>query len=332
MTDPLVSIVIPAYNASRWLEACVNSALAQSYRPIEIVIYDDCSTDNTLSLAQEYVRDGIKVVRGATNLGCYGGMMVAMRRTSGAFVLKLDSDDTLAPQYLAELMPVMIENPNLAFATCDFTLIDAVGSEIRTERRLSPLGYRSGKKEFLRYLEANRARGTCVLIRREHLDLVGGFDGRFVYNGDWWLYLRLLLVGDVYYSNKVLARYRVHMIGKSRRAFWEVQDHLLAWQMLPEIWPSDIPDMDRHLHEARHRFARVLLGFSLFETEPSSRPKLVDLILQTDDCRSTRWLAWLARTRFSSVLSWPGRLRLQGVDAIKQLILWERMLPRPKHP
>lgn len=96
MSD-LVSILIPAYNANRWLKESVGSALAQTWARKEIIIVDDGSKDDTLALARSYESPQVKVVTQA-NTGAPGARNHALRLAQGDYIQWLDADDVLHPE------------------------------------------------------------------------------------------------------------------------------------------------------------------------------------------------------------------------------------------
>ena len=99
----LVSIQIPAYNAAKWLEPCLDSILAQSHREIDLVIYDDGSTDETCDIASRYEkRDGrVRLITGQTNIGVGAVRESLLEMINGDFVWQIDADDII-PQNSVE--------------------------------------------------------------------------------------------------------------------------------------------------------------------------------------------------------------------------------------
>lgn len=102
---PLVSVVIPAYNIERYVEACIQSVIGQTYTNIEIVIVDDGSTDATLSIIRRYpsMHPHIFVIEQA-NRGPALARKIGLDMTSGKYVQFLDGDDTLLPDALENLV------------------------------------------------------------------------------------------------------------------------------------------------------------------------------------------------------------------------------------
>lgn len=94
LNEPLVSILIPAYNAERWLLASVESALAQTWRSVELLIVDDGSQDGTLMLARRLASEQVKVLT-QTNAGAGAARNTALRHAQGDYIQYLDADDIL---------------------------------------------------------------------------------------------------------------------------------------------------------------------------------------------------------------------------------------------
>ncbi len=102
---PLVSVVMPAYNASKFIGRAIESVLSQSYSNIELVITDDASTDNTCEIIKKYKDDRVKLIEQKVNSGsAYVPRYQAYRQSTGEYVLNLDSDDYLEPMYIEQLM------------------------------------------------------------------------------------------------------------------------------------------------------------------------------------------------------------------------------------
>lgn len=116
----LFSVVIPAYNASRFIGAAVASVLDQTYGDVEIIVVDDCSTDDT---ARELERfgDGIRVVRHETNKGASEARNTGVRQCRGELVAFLDSDDLWVPQKLEIFAECLRGHPEVLLAVSDFS-------------------------------------------------------------------------------------------------------------------------------------------------------------------------------------------------------------------
>ncbi|NMC34771.1 MAG: glycosyltransferase [Veillonellaceae bacterium] len=109
---PLVSILIPAYNAERWLRSAIVSALNQTWPRREVIVVDDGSTDNTVAVAQAYESSGVKVVS-QRHSGASAARNRALALSQGDYVQWLDADDVLAPDKIERQLtcPEIREDP-----------------------------------------------------------------------------------------------------------------------------------------------------------------------------------------------------------------------------
>jgi glycosyltransferase involved in cell wall biosynthesis len=116
---PLVSILIPCYNAERWLAETIESALAQTWRHVEIILVDDGSKDNTLAVARQFESANVKVIS-QENQGQSAAENRALRAAQGDLITFLDADDLLAPDK-TERQIQLLGNENSEFvASCEW--------------------------------------------------------------------------------------------------------------------------------------------------------------------------------------------------------------------
>ena len=110
-TIPAVSIVIPMYNAEKYIGECLDSILAQTFTDFEVIVVDDCSTDNSRAVVQSYLPkfgDKLQFVRSEKNSGGCPGIPrnTGIRLSCGEYILFVDSDDAITPTALEELYPL----------------------------------------------------------------------------------------------------------------------------------------------------------------------------------------------------------------------------------
>jgi len=176
MTGPLVSCIVPTYNGEAYVAEALDSIVAQTYRPIEIVVADDGSTDGTLTIAGRYA--GVRVVR-QPNGGPAAARNLGVRESSGAFAAFLDQDDVWHPEKLARQMGRFDARPELDLSVAHVQRFwaDALAEQadkLREHRVSKPLpGYITG----------------TFLARRRVFDVAGLFDAtvRFADSMEWFL-------------------------------------------------------------------------------------------------------------------------------------------------
>src|SRR5712664_2592403 len=104
--QPLVSILIPAFNAQAWLADTISSAIGQTWPRKEIIVVDDGSTDQTLSIARQFASKHITVITQA-NQGAAAARNKALSLSHGDYIQWLDADDLLAPDKVARQMEAL---------------------------------------------------------------------------------------------------------------------------------------------------------------------------------------------------------------------------------
>lgn len=117
MTPPLVSILIPCYNAAPWLGETLESALAQTWPNKEIILVDDGSTDDSLGIARRFAERGVRIIS-QPNAGASAARNHAIRKARGAFFQFLDADDLISPDKLAAQLTLLATRSPGMVASC----------------------------------------------------------------------------------------------------------------------------------------------------------------------------------------------------------------------
>lgn len=212
---PLVSVIIPAFNAVATLPETYACLQKQTFNDFEILFVDDASTDNTVPLIEGLAsRDArIKLIRMAMNGGVSKARNAAIHKAKGEFLLFLDADDLITPDHLAQLLQFSRKHADGDVLYCGY-------------RRLFPDGRTSDvcfdpalQKNPLKTLYKYSALAVhCVLIKRQLVIENGGFDENLRTSEDWDLWLRLALKGAKFYGlNKCCAIYRTSQGSLSNR-------------------------------------------------------------------------------------------------------------------
>lgn len=202
MTNELVSIVTPVYNASQFIEKTVRSVLKQTYQNLEMILVDDCSTDDSKAVIQKLIEEDnrIKYYRLDTNSGAAVARNKGIELAKGSFISFIDSDDYWHPEKTQRQMTFMKEN-GYAFTYTGFETITEDGDLIKKVQVPDHLDY-SG------LLKNTAIACSTVLINR---DEVGDFRMPLVRKGQdtaTWLYLLRERVSYAYGLNEVLSYYR----------------------------------------------------------------------------------------------------------------------------
>jgi cellulose synthase/poly-beta-1,6-N-acetylglucosamine synthase-like glycosyltransferase len=196
MTDPAVSVVIPTYNAARFLADAIESALAQTVRDIEVIVVDDGSTDETAEVLARF-GDRIRGIRLA-HAGVAAARNAGIEVSRAPFIAFLDADDVWAPEKLARQLPVLHADGDVGLVCSDFSIQSPNGAT-------APSPFPTGRAlvnghVFDELLAGCWVTTSTVVIRRRTLDAIGLFDPTLEVGGeDIHLWLR------VAYTWKIMA-------------------------------------------------------------------------------------------------------------------------------
>lgn len=172
MPQPTVSVVIPTYNYAHLISKAIDSVLTQTCPPLEIVIIDDGSEDDTGSVISRYENNGkIKIAYIRTeNAGAASARNLGIRKACGNFVLLLDADDLLLPDAIETLLKPVILDPTLELVIGGCFAVDASGQ--KRYRPMAPLKARK-RENFQAYLESKTSisHGRFI-VRREFFNKV----------------------------------------------------------------------------------------------------------------------------------------------------------------
>lgn len=196
----LVSIVMPSYNTGRFIGRSIDSVLAQTYQNWELLIVDDCSTDETDRVVGEYNDSRIHYLKNETNSGAAVSRNKALSFAKGEWIAFLDSDDLWYPGKLEKQLHYMEEN-NYRF-TCT--------SRIQIDEEDNELGIREYGPKHVGVLGMYLYGWPGTLTVMYHAPTVGVIQIADVKkNNDYALWLKVIRKADCYYLNQVLSKYRV---------------------------------------------------------------------------------------------------------------------------
>lgn len=124
---PLISVLIPVYNVEAFVKEAILSICNQSYKNIEIIVVDDCSTDNTYNIVAELVPNDarIKLFKNNKNSKIVKTLNFALEQSKGDFIARMDGDDISAPQRLEKQLNFLLKHPQYALVGSHVTTIDS---------------------------------------------------------------------------------------------------------------------------------------------------------------------------------------------------------------
>jgi len=267
MQNPLVSILIPTYNRQDFVLECINSALNQTYKNIEIIISDNCSTDQTLDIckAASQKDSRIKVVSTDANLGPVANWLNCFKNSSGQYIKLLFSDDLLVKDCI-ERMASAMQDPEVGFVYSSVLIGRSPSSSSLKYRNLFGPRF-SAHSIYIKLLFKEMPVSPCaMLFRRDDFEknLHMNFDSKvkrdYAKNGAGPDVMLSILTASnyqsIYYIDKPLIFFRSHNgsltisnqentvnIGYSSSICWYLYKHgkkILWAQMIIKYWLKDI--------------------------------------------------------------------------------------------
>lgn len=215
MTPPTVSVIVPCYRYAHVLEGCVASVLAQDGVDVRVLVIDDCSPDDTPTVAARLAAadDRVEYRRHGDNRGLIATANEGLAWASGDYVVLLSADDELTPGSLARATRVMAEHPavGMVYGRTAFAHGGRPPPRPRTARRGATRIWRGADWVHLRCRTAHNCISSPeVVVRASVQRAVGGYDPACYHTSDLNMWLRIAAVSDIAYVAAVQAIYRIH--------------------------------------------------------------------------------------------------------------------------
>lgn len=301
---PTVSVAVATYNYGRFLGRALDSALAQTFRDLEVVVLDDGSTDGTPAVIEPYLKEVRVRYHRAAHRGVAAAKSAAVELCRGPFVAFLDADDEWTLDKI-ERQIALFRDPGVGVVSCGRRLIDPDGCELEYRQ---PAMHRG--RVLPQMYETNFVCFSSAVVRRVILDAVGLFDPRLPLAVDYDLWLRTAARCAFDFVPDPLVNYRVGHANLSRRG----EERL------------------RTVLDIRRRFLDEHGGRRLLDPAVIRRAHAVlccDIALLAAERSRLAALPWLLRALAAAPLSrsaWHGLLRLPLPDATRRRL--RRLLGR----
>ncbi len=196
---PVVSIVLPTYNRAETIGRSIRSALNQTYTRFELIVVDDCSTDNTAGILAAISDPRLRVIRHTKNRGAPAARNTGIANARGAYITFLDSDDEWHPDKIEKELSLMEERPDVGVVYSGFW------RHIHGKKSYVPFKWVKSKEgKIHEELLWRNFINTQSLIRKDVLDAVGVFDENAPRFQDWDLFIRISGHYPFAYSHEAL--------------------------------------------------------------------------------------------------------------------------------
>lgn len=221
---PKVSVIVPNYNHAKYLKQRIESVLNQTHPDLELILMDDCSTDDSLAALERYrLHPKVsKLLVNRTNSGSpFNQWNRGVREAVGDYIWIAESDDYADPRFLEKLLPVLERNPRAGLVYCQSWCVDEAGGitgdlnwwtqslDVNRWRRDFT---NQGQHEVGKYLLYKNTipNASAVIFRKSIFDQAGGARPDLTMCGDWLTWVKMLLVSDLGFVAQSLNYFRYH--------------------------------------------------------------------------------------------------------------------------
>jgi glycosyltransferase involved in cell wall biosynthesis len=208
----LISVCIPTFNQGRYLEQCIRSVMAQSLKPDEIIVSNDCSSDDTKEILDRLAKEIniIKIVHQDTNLGMVKNTNFCLSSAKYDIIVKLDSDDYLLPEYIETLFTLLCKYPQAGYAHAAVQEINEYDIKVKQRRLFRKTGFQNNEEALKSSCNGYQVAANIIMFKKAALIAAGFITSKVKFAEDFYLSVELADAGfGNVYSEKVLSCYRV---------------------------------------------------------------------------------------------------------------------------
>lgn len=209
-SNELVSVIIPSYNRAAYIEAAINSALDQTYGPVEVIVVDDGSTDGSYEKLQQWEERGKLVLLThpeRRNRGQSASINLGIQQAAGSYIAILDSDDMFAKEKLADQVAFLEANPETGMVYGQGHAVDADGNFLF---KVPGDGHQELSDPNRLLLDCYMALPGGSLVRRSVFETAGLFEESFRAGQDHDMAIRIMEATRCAYLPKLAFYYRKH--------------------------------------------------------------------------------------------------------------------------
>ena len=213
----MISVVMSVYNGEKYLEACIDSILNQTYKDFEFIIVNDCSTDGSWAILKDYEKryESIKLINNTENLGLTKNLNVALASAKGEYIARMDADDKSEPNRFERQIAFLKENQTIDILGTFSNDIDETGKTIRC--RTVPIFH----SEIIKMLpKVSPISHPTVMFKRKSLEKIGFYNPKYRTSQDLEMWYRAAAAGLKFHNiPEFLFQYRVDSDFLTRKTF-----------------------------------------------------------------------------------------------------------------
>lgn len=201
---PKISVIMSVHNGKDYIRESIESILSQTFSNFEFLIIDDNSTDGTEKILKTFGDKRIKLIKNKKRLGLTESLNIGLKKAQGDYVARMDADDISLPQRFTKQVDFLEENRQIGLVGSWVEYIGPRGESLEIKK------YPQNHKELLNVImRYNPFKHPTLMIRREILKRIGGYNEKFKYAQDYDLVLKIASISKVANIPEVLLRYRI---------------------------------------------------------------------------------------------------------------------------
>ena len=198
--NPKVSICIPNYNYGNYIGDAIQSVLDQSFTDFELIIVDNCSTDDSENVIQKFTDRRIKYFKNETNIGAIRNCNKCVYLAKGEYIFLLHADDQMMPNLLEKEAKILDEHPNVGLVCSSYIL--KTGTYTKSVASSNNDYIADGIDEFKKHIVKGYLVWATMMTRRDCYETIGLYDENMQYAVDGDMIVRILLKYDLAYVSK----------------------------------------------------------------------------------------------------------------------------------
>ena len=257
MVTPRISVLMPVYNAGRFIAEAIDSILNQSFKPFEFIIIDDGSTDNSVAIIESYKDPRIKLFRNERNMGISPTLNKGIALASCELIARMDADDISHPQRLQKQFGYMKRNPDCALLSTWARVISEDNKFIRLERYRSNFYYYNLTFECWMY-------HPTIMFRKSAVEEVGMYS--MPYSEDYDLFWKVSTRFRIGNLGEALVDYRISSTSLNtvlRKSEYEIANEQNVLRNIRYYMGEDFQISTAALECLRHNFRPIVSHYSL---------------------------------------------------------------------
>jgi glycosyltransferase involved in cell wall biosynthesis len=277
VSNPLVSVIVPNYNHAPYLRKRLDSILEQSFQDYELILLDDCSSDGSVEILNEYAKKRVntQLVINKTNSGSpFFQWKKGVELAKGEFIWIAESDDFALPNLLEKNVEMLQKHSNTVLAFCQSIFVNEQDEELYSFGENYRFVYQTnrwdsdfvanGVEECRSYMIRHNTvpNASATLMRKQAFIESGGPPLDWKLNGDWLFYCKLLQLGDLAFSAAPLNRFRKHAQTQRQRANANARAYLEILEIVDFIDKHCSPSAEKR-QKAFYNYSNWWIG-SLF--------------------------------------------------------------------